>query len=366
MFYTYYFILDVVFIFENFNKKNLNIRYLYKVFMKSIILILYAVSLCFIICIPHLSFGQQNNPSIANKSITNTSRQMDLSGVYLSNKQDKYFLKQVGNSLWGIGINNNNSQVENIFKGVINGNSITGQWINSPLIKKTDTGSLDLNISHDSNKNITINKVPSNNKFPINQLIKFNPDIKITPKFMVVIDSINVKIPRSPIYDVITTSLSVKKGDNDPVTATKYLASREGNSNVTLDLSIGPLDINKKNNGITIEFLGMNKNDASVSSMLINLEETLIQLSDPSFNSYDISNADQADSAIRSISPGLISTGCNGLVFADKIFIPLQDLKKILSSGTYSQEKTYLGTESPPGCGPISKYQVKWSIVPLQ
>ena len=159
---------------------------------------------------------------------------------------------------------------------------------------------------------------------------------------MVVIDNINVKTPRSPIYDVISAGLSVKKGDNDPVTVTQYLASREANVNVTVNLSLGPFDINKKDNGLTIEFLGMNKDDASISSMLINLQEILIQLSDPSFNSDDISNSNQTDFTVRSISPALLSSGCNGLVFADKIFIPLKDLKKILSSGTYSQEKTYL------------------------
>jgi hypothetical protein len=334
--------------------------------MKSIKLIFYAVFLFFVIYIPQLAFGQQNNSILVNQPTTNTNSQIDLSGLYISNNQDKYFLKQVGNSLWGLGINKNNSQVENIFNGIINGNFITGQWIGSPLKKTIDNGSMKLIISYNSNKNITINKVPSYNKFPINQLIKFDPNTQVIPKFMVVIDSIHVLIPRSPIYDVITVGLSIKKGDNDPVTGTEYLASREANANVTPNLILGPFDINKKDNGLTIEYLGMNKDDSSVSSMLINLKETLIQLSDPSFNSYDISNPDQADSTIRSVSPYLLSNGCNGLVFADKIVIPLQDLKKILSSGTYSQEKTYLGTESPPGCGPISKYQVKWSIVPIQ
>ena len=76
---------------------------------------------------------------------------------YLSNNQDKYFLKQVGDSLWWVGINKNNSQVDNIFKGIINGNNITGQWIGSPLKKTIDNGSIKLIITYNSNKNITIN-----------------------------------------------------------------------------------------------------------------------------------------------------------------------------------------------------------------
>ena len=111
--------------------------------------------------------------------------------------------------------------------------------------------------------------------------------------------------------------------------------------------------------------MGINKDDPNIPSTLINLEESLIQLSDPSFSSFDVSNTHQADLLIRSLSPALLLDGCDGLVFSDKIFIPFNDLKKILSSGTYSQEKSYLGTESPPGCGPNSKYHVQWSIVPI-
>ncbi len=333
--------------------------------MKNIDYIYYSTILSLLIYIPHLSFGQINNVTKTNNSLINTS-QFDLSGQYLSNKLDKYYLKQVGNSLWWIGFDKNNSTLENVFKGVVVGNNVVGQWIDSPLKNIIQNGTLTMKINQGPNNTITISKVPFDNKFSINQLTKVSPEGKTIPKFMVVIDNINVKIPRSPILDVISVGLSVKKGDDTPMTSTQYLASREKNDNISLYLGVGPLEIHNKDKGFTIEFLGVNKNDASVSSMLINLEEALIQLSDPSFNSYDISNATQADSAFKSIFPGLLSTNCNGLLFSDKIFIPIQDLKKILASGIYSQEKTYLGTISSPGCGPISKYEVKWSVIPIQ
>jgi hypothetical protein len=58
---------------------------------------------------------------------------------------------------------------------------------------------------------------------------------------------------------------------------------------------------------------------------------------------------------------------CNGLVFADKIFIHTEELAKSLNNGTgYSREKLYAGSESPVGCGPDSLYQIKWSIIPLK
>jgi len=328
---------------------------------------LYIVSLFFIIYIPLLSFGQQSNSTTnVNNFTINANKSFDLSGLYISDNQDKYFLNQVGSSLWWIGTDKNDSRVKNIFKGTIDGNNINGQWIDSPLNKTVDSGSLNLTVTSNSIGNITINKVSSNDKFPIHQLIKFNLTNHALPRFIVTMDSINVKIPRSPIYDVLSTGLSVKKNNNDPIVTTRYLGNREGSSNITLDIKLGPFEFDKKDSGLTVEFMGINKDDASIPSTLINLQESLIQLSDPSFNSYNISNAQQADSIIRSLSPALLLNGCNGLVFTDKIFIPLDELKKkLLSNVPYSQEKSYLGSESPLGCGPNSEYQVKWSIVPI-
>jgi hypothetical protein len=328
---------------------------------------LYIVSLFFVIYIPLLSFGQQSNSTTnVNNFTINTNRSFDLSGLYISDNQDKYFLKQMDGSLWWIGTDKNDSHVKNIFKGNIDGNNINGQWIDSPLNKTVDSGSLNLTVSSNSFENITINKASSNDKFPVHQLIKFNLTTQALPRFIVTMDSINIKIPRSPIYDVLSVGLSVKKNNNDPIVTTRYLGNREGSSNITLDIKLGPFEFDKKDSGLTVEFMGINKDDASIPSTLINLEESLIQLSDPSFNSYNISNAQQADSIIRSLSPALLLNGCNGLVFTDKIFIPLDELKKkLLSNMPYSQEKSYLGSESPLGCGPNSEYQVKWSIVPI-
>jgi hypothetical protein len=217
-----------------------------------------------------------------------------------------------------------------------------------------------------STENITLVKVPSKDKFPINQLIKFNPETQVIPKFMVMLNGVNVDIPRSPVHDVLYVGLSAKKDGDAQLTSTRYLADSEGNSNITLDLTLGPFDLDKKGDGLIIVFMGVNKEESRTAPILISLGETLIQLFDPSFDFYGLSNMYQTDLLLRSLSLGLVSGGCNGLVFADKIFLPFEELKKSISNGTYSQEKSYLGTESPLGCGPNSKYQVKWSIVPVE
>lgn len=326
----------------------------------------YALCPFFILYTPLISFGQQDNSTISTNPTANTSNSFDLSGLYISDNQDKYFLRQAGNSLWWVGTDRDGSHVKNIFKGSIDGNNITGQWIDSPLEKTIGEGSLNLILLADSTENITLIKVPSKNKFPINQLMKFNPETQVIPKFMVLLNGVSVDIPRSPIHDVLYVGLGVKKDGDAPLTITKYIPNSEGNSNITLDLTLGPFELDKKDDGLTIVFMGANKEDPRTTPILISLGETLIQLFDPSFDLYSLSNMYQTNLLLHSLSPGLVSGGCNGAVFADKVFLPLEELKKSISNGIYSQEKSYIGTESPPGCGPNSKYQVKWSVVPVE
>ena len=329
-------------------------------------LVFYALCPFFILYTPLIAFGQQDNSTISTNPTANTSNSFDLSGLYISDNQDKYFLRHAGNSLWWVGTDRDGSHVKNIFKGSIDGNNITGQWIDSPLEKTIGEGSLNLILLANSTENITLVKVPSKNKFPISQLMKFNPETQVIPKFMVLLNGVSVDIPRSPIHDVLYVGLGVKKDGDAPLTATRYIANSEGTSNITLDLTLGPFELDKKDDGLTIVFMGANKEDPRTTPILISLGETLIQLFDPSFDLYSLSNMYQTNLLLRSLSPGLVSGGCNGPVFADKVFLPLEELKKSISNGIYSQEKSYIGTESPPGCGPNSKYQVKWSVVPVE
>jgi hypothetical protein len=91
-----------------------------------------------------ITFGEQDNSTISANFTTNTTTSFDLSGLYICDNQDKYFLRQTGNSLWWIGTDKDGSHVTNIFKGIIDGNNITGQWIDSPLEKTIGEGSLTL------------------------------------------------------------------------------------------------------------------------------------------------------------------------------------------------------------------------------
>ena len=331
--------------------------------MKSNIYTCYILFLLFIICTLPLTFRQNVNSAFVNNNITT----FNLSGLYIADNQDKYFLKQLDHSLWWIGTDKNASNIKNVFKGTVYGNNIKGQWIDSPInLTTSNNGSLNMSISFHSIDNVSINKVSSSYDFPVNQLIKFNPNSQTFPQFMVSINNINVTHSRAPLYDDLYVGLSAMKYNNDPLISTNYFAHSEGNSNVSLNLMVGPFEFNQNDKGITVEFVGLNKENVEPTSTLINLKEILTQLFDTSFNSYNLSNSNQADIAILSLSPDLHLYACNGVVFADKIFISAEELKQLLNNGTYSQEKTYIGNSSPNGCGPNSIYQVKWSIIPIK
>ena len=316
----------------------------------------------FILCFPQIVFGQNITSKFANNE-----KAFNLSGLYIANNNDKYFLKQIGNSVWWIGTDNNESLIKNVFKGTIAGNIIVGQWIDKPLdLTSTNGGSNNFTINLNS-KNVTISRLFSSDNFAVTQLNRVSPPLNNSIHFMVSLNNINVIIPRAPLYDVLAVGVSAKKDSGDPITSTNYLGTRDGNSNISLNLNAGPFEMNQNDKGITVEFIGLNKENVEVASTLINIKEILTQLFDPSFNSFDLSNPDQGDVTIRSLSPDLHLYACNGLVFADKIFIPKEELIKSFNNGTtFSRENIYTGSKSPTGCGPNSEYQIKWSIVPIK
>ncbi len=313
--------------------------------------------------VPVIVFGQNFSTSPSNSTTLNPNSNIDLSGLYISNNQDKYFLKQMGNSVWWIGTEKNGSQITNIFKGTIEGDKIIGQWIDSPIRMTNGSGDIRLNLFVNSSEDIAIKKVFNNDKMPWNQLIKFNPKIHIVPKIMIILNGIRIDIPRSPTQDILYTGIGVWKNKDETSYATRYLAARGENSNINLNINLGPFNLDEKDKGIYIEFLGVDNAFSQTSAALIYMRDALTQLLDPSYN---VTSIYQAESIISSLAPGLLPGGCNGVVFADKIFLPMDNIKKMVTNGTFTQEKFYFGSESPPGCGANSKYYVKWSIVPVE
>lgn len=295
----------------------------------------------------------------------------DIDGIYISDMRDIYQIKQINNTVWILGTEDSGygqGTIVNIFSGTLDksNNRITGEWISNPLFNNTVGGniSFDLLIG-DSKENITINTISSttesNNIYPLNMLTKYNPAIHDPLKVYVSIENILINIPRSPTSDKLYIGLSGQKNDDNPLTATKYLGFRADGSNITADLRIGPFLLDNKNDTLKVYILGVDKEDGTTPFTLTSIRDTLIQLMEQSYNVTDLV---QGINIIRSLTPALIPTGCNGIVFMDKFEFLSESLRNltISSNGKDIQEKTYTGTTSPPGCGPPSQYVVKLSI----
>ena len=191
-------------------------------------------------------------------------------------------------------------------------------------------------------------------------LTKYDPAVHGPLTVYVSMENILIDIPRSPTSDLLYVGISGQKNNDTPLTATKYVGSRGDGSNITTDLRIGPFSINNINDTIKVYLLGLDKDDGTKSFTLISLRNALIQLMG---SSYNVTNLVKATNIINSLSPALIPTGCNGLVFIDKLELSSESLRNLTAfNGGYDQEKTYTGTTSPPGCGPPSQYIVKLSI----
>jgi hypothetical protein len=299
-----------------------------------------------------------------------TNNSIDVNGIYISDKQAIYQVKQINNTVSILGSaesSNASDTIANIFSGTLDDkfNNITGKWISYPLSNDMKSGDITFDLLIDNLKeNITISKISSttesNNFYPVNTLTRYNPAIHDPLIFYVSNENISIDIPRSPTSDTLYVGISGQKNDDTPLTATKYLSSRADGSNITTDLRIGPFSINNQNDTLKVNLMGLDKEDGTASFTLISLRNVLNQLTE---QSYNITNLVQGTNIISSLSPALTPRGCNGLVFLDNLQISSETLRNLTAiTGEYNQEKTYTGTTSPPGCGPPSQYVVKLSI----
>lgn len=308
--------------------------------------------------------------SIAYAQQSTRDNNIDLSGIYLSDNQTIYYVKQTNNTVWLLGTIesiNGSSSIVNIFSGTLedNNSKIFGKWIDSPLSNNTNSGNVDFDVMIDSDKNITLTKILSTPvstiSYPASILTKYDPTLHSPLTIYVSLKNILINEARSPTSDILYIGLSGQKNNAVPLTATKYLGTRGDGSNITADLRIGPFSFDNKDERLKVEILGLDKAGSRTPFTLISLRDTLVQLMEPTYNIGDLA---QANNIINSISPGLIPGGCNGLVFIDEIVFSSEFLRNSTAfNGEHALEKTYTGTTSPPGCGPPSQYVIKLSVL---
>ncbi len=74
---------------------------------------------------------------------------INLSGIWSANDGGTYFIRQLGNVLWWLGLSENNGDsFTNVFKGIINDNKIDGEWTDVPKGATRNHGTLTLNITN--------------------------------------------------------------------------------------------------------------------------------------------------------------------------------------------------------------------------
>jgi hypothetical protein len=82
---------------------------------------------------------------------TQTSGTIDLTGFWRDNNCASYSVRQIGNKVsWWM---DDRPQVTNVFEGTIDGNTLTGKWVDLPGGKLRGNGTLKLRI--DSNDRLT-------------------------------------------------------------------------------------------------------------------------------------------------------------------------------------------------------------------
>jgi len=89
--------------------------------------------------------------SMAFAAVSVAADQNDLTGRWGCDDGGHYFVRQIGKEIWWTGSNKNpkgpdKSDFSNIFHGTIDGNVITGSWVDDPSGKSKSAGTLTLEI----------------------------------------------------------------------------------------------------------------------------------------------------------------------------------------------------------------------------
>lgn len=97
-----------------------------------------------------VSAFQKNKPERTDNSFL-VAQAANLSGVWNCNDGGIYFVRQVGNELWWYGQSSDGGTTwSNVFRGVIRGNQVFGQWADVPKGSVRGYGEMVLLISNTS------------------------------------------------------------------------------------------------------------------------------------------------------------------------------------------------------------------------
>lgn len=81
-------------------------------------------------------------------------KSLELTGVWNCNDGGVYYIRQVGNTVWWMGLSNNGvgSNWSNVFNGSVDGLNVSGRWADVPRGTIMNSGSISVKYAYTSTK----------------------------------------------------------------------------------------------------------------------------------------------------------------------------------------------------------------------
>jgi hypothetical protein len=100
-----------------------------------------------------------------------------LSGDYKTPADGRYYIRQIGNTVWWVGKSSDNGLTfTNVFKGIIQGTTIVGDWADVGLGSTHSGGTLTVQITGSNFAKISLSKISQTGGFGDSSWEKFYPD----------------------------------------------------------------------------------------------------------------------------------------------------------------------------------------------
>jgi uncharacterized protein with LGFP repeats len=194
------------------------------------------------------------------------------------------------------------------------------------------------------------------------------------------LNRVRVLNTRSAHQDTDHVSLSVAVG-NDPAQTVTHEIGDVNNGTYEVDLSIGPVSVRARDDGLAVNYIVLNAGHASwdeINKALHDIGRFLAEKG-AAVATAAVGTAIGASvgsgvmpvigTAIGAVAGfivgevvGVLTADCDGVVAVEQGAFKGQDLWELTVDGTHTFSTHHDGTDSPGGCGSNSIYEVDWSV----
>jgi hypothetical protein len=91
---------------------------------------------------------------------------VNLSGVWAADDMATYYVRQIGNTVWWLGLSQDQGRkFANIFKGTVQGSNVRGEWTDLPIFTSGTTNRGMLSFASNSAESILLNRIDQTGSF---------------------------------------------------------------------------------------------------------------------------------------------------------------------------------------------------------